>query len=223
MKKFLVVLLPVMLIGSLATVMFVAAQNISPCPVAWERPEVGWTQPATPAKAMPGSSLNVGWFEVWAVDHEWNEDGTALLSRTRMRRGAEHPNPAIRALAGVRVGSPFAPPHPQANPGGFVNIRSLHAPGGRAIPAEYGNVITQVPSGTEVWVDGRFYNAWTAGGCSEWWVVVTAGWFDVNDFWIEVEGVMISSMLVDIGLLYYLGGDVERATWVPGPGAVRLW
>ena len=200
MKKFLVVLLPVILIGSLASIMFVAAQNISPCPVAWERPAQGWTQPATPASAMPGAwTGTTNPMEVWAVHHEWNEDGTALLARVRQLRGNE---------------SPFAPPHPLANPGGFVNIRNSNLPGGRAIPAEYLNVIAQVPAGTIVYPTGDWWHAWTAGGCNEWWVEVEAFWNDSQNRPWAIRGVMISSMLVCRGLLAATG-NVEASTWTP--------
>ena len=218
MKKFLVVLLPVILIGSLASIMFVAATNVSPCPVALPRPDVGWTQPATPALAMPGvatSMPSLAPHEVWAIDHQWNEDGTALLASIRMPRGN---------------GSPFAPPNPLANPGGFVNIRQAIAPGGRAIPTEYGNVITQVPAGTIVFpVDpatlgpgaANYFRAWTFGGCTEWWVLVDAWWTDAFGVAWGIRGVMISSMLV----LDYTG--FTGTTPVLGPyssgGVLRTW
>ena len=192
MKKFLAVLLPIILIGSLASSIFVSA---SPCDPALWRPSTGWTQAGqhnlantatTPAGNFPGFDGQSGWFEVRPVTHNWNEDGTVLLSRVV---------------------------HPRGMVGGAVNIRSVYIPGGRALEAEYGNVISQIPVwfGGEmnyVWATGEFFMAGTTP-CWGFWVVVYA----TDIFGVERHGVMHNQHLLN---------PETGAVWIPGVGAVQL-
>ena len=186
MKKFLAVLLPVILIGSLASSFFVAA---SPCPVELPRPEIGWTTGRTPALTRPGTEGDIRPHEVWSVHHEWNEDGTAVLRRVRLLQGV-----------------------------GAVNLRNSNHPGGRAIPTEYLNVISQVYAGTVAIPTGRFWRAWTGPICTEWWVEVDT----VDIFGRHLRGVIISTMLVNIAD-YMATGNPEAGAWTPGAGAIQMW
>ena len=192
MRKFLAVLLPIILVGSLASSILVSA---TPCDPAIWRPAYGWTgagqhigpnQTTTPAAHFVGSEGNSGWFELRPITHNWNEDGTVLLSSVR---------------------------HQRRMVGGVVNLRLQTHPGGRALGTEYNNVIAQVPVMRDgevnyVFATGEFFMAGTSP-CWGFWVVVDA----VDIFGVNQRGVMHSSMVLfpDTG-----------AEWFPGPDAVLI-
>ena len=190
MKKFLAVVVPVILIASLMSTMLVAARPTG----AW-RPEPwdgqgGWPTDTVTLPMLTGG--NTGAFEVWVRLQYWNADATVLEWSSRAARG----------VGAVNMRHNYA---------GDVGGRGE----GGQFPGEFRNVITQIPAGLVVEATGRYHNAWSPGINPEFWVEVVATWVDQWGVQRWYQGYMINSMLVCPHRVDNLGYSVEAATWRP--------